>query len=404
MVLEFNADLHIHSKYARGTSNDMEIPLLAKQAKLKGITLLGTGDCIHGKWLGHIKENLSGEGIYDREGTKFVMQTEVQDNQRVHHIIFLPSISKAEELREKLMRHSSNLDADGRPWLKLNGEEIAEFVISCGGLIGPAHAFTPYFGVYAHNDTLQSCYGKNTKSIQFLELGLSADSILANGILELKGVTFLSNSDCHSPYPLRLAREFNRLRLEDFTFEEFAKALRGENGRGVILNCGFYPEHGKYHATRCKTCLAFYSLDDAIRHKWRCQNCGGVIKKGVADRIRELSSYEGNPNRPKYIHIYPLTEIIATAYGITTLSSSRVSRIWEMFVEKFGNEIEVLINAPIEEIAKIDEKTAQYIRAFREDKIEHIPGGGGVYGKLLPLGQKAEVEQFKKKQMNLGDF
>ena len=400
-----NADLHIHSKYARGTSINMEIPLLAQQSKLKGINLLATGDCIHRKWLDHLKETLSGkDGIYEYDEMKFVLQTEVQDKNRVHQIIFLPDFSKAEELREKLMRHSPNIDADGRPWLRLNGEEIAETVLGCEGLIGPAHAFTPYFGILAHFSSLKECYGKFANNVHFLELGLSADSLMADKISELHRVAFLSNSDSHSPYPIRLAREFNVIEIEDFTFTSFKKAIEKEGGKGIKLNCGFYPQHGKYYATRCKNCPTYYTLEEAIKLKWRCQKCKGSIKKGVSDRIKELSDSDGNPNRAKYIHIYPLSEIIAVAHGIENPSSVKVSGIWQSLIEKFGNEIEILINAKEDEIKRIDEKTAIYIKAFREDKIEHIPGGGGVYGKLLPLGQKANIDVFKKQQKSLMEF
>jgi uncharacterized protein (TIGR00375 family) len=335
---------------------------------------------------------------------KFVLQTEVQDKNAVHQIIFLPSFSKAEELREKLIRHSTNIDADGRPWLKLNGEEIAEKVLECGGMIGPAHAFTPYFGIFAHFNKLEDCYGKYAKNVHFLELGLSADSPMADHISELHKISLLSNSDAHSPYPVRLAREFNVIEMEDFTFESFRKAIEKKGGSGIKLNCGFYPQHGKYYATRCKNCPSYFTLEEAISLKWKCQKCKGPIKKGVVDRIKELSDSSGNPNRAKYIHIYPLAEIIAVAHGIENPSSVRVSRIWQAFIEKFGNEIQILINAAIEDIAKIDEKTAVYVKAFREDKIEHVPGGGGVYGKLLPLGKKGEVNFFKKEQKSLMEF
>jgi uncharacterized protein (TIGR00375 family) len=405
MPFEINADLHLHSKYARGTSDKMELPLMAEQAKLKGIGLLATGDCIHNKWLEHIKANLKGEGgIYERNGVKFIMQTEVQDKNRVHHIIFLPSISKAEELREKLLRHSNNLDADGRPWLRLNGEEIAEIAHSCGGLVGPAHAFTPYFGIYAHFDTLKGCYGSYIKHIHFLELGLSADTKTANGIAELSKASFLSNSDCHSPYPLRLAREFNKIRLNDFTFEDFKKALKNEGGQGIVLNVGFHPSHGKYHLSRCKNCLAFFKGEEAGKCGWRCPNCSGIIKKGVVDRAAELSDGNGGANRPKYTHIYPLAEIIAIAHGINTLTSKTVTNIWQTFVETYGNEIDALLSVPVEDLKRIDEKTALYIQAFRDDKIEQVPGGAGIYGKLLPLGKKAELKFFNKSQKSLMEF
>lgn len=249
---------------------------MAEQAKLKGIQLLATGDCVHGKWLERIKQNLEGNGgIYECRGTKFLMQTEVQDKNRDHHVIFLPSISKAEELREKLLRHSNNPDADGRPRLHLGGEEIAEIVLSCGGLLGPAHAFTPYFGVYAHFDALQSCYGTHTKSIRFLELGLSADTAMANKISELKNVTFLSNSDCHSPYPLRLAREFNRLRLEDFTFGEFEKAIKMRVAVGSSSTSGFTPR------TVNTTGLAARSALSSTRAR-RAKNTAGVARHVAA--------------------------------------------------------------------------------------------------------------------------
>ncbi len=404
--LEINADLHIHSKYARAVSKRMEIPVLAEQAKLKGVQFLGTGDCLHNKWLAHLKENLKGEGIYTyRESeTKFVIEVEVQDKDRVHHVILLPSFSKADELREKLLRYSDNLDADGRPWLRIGGEKIAEFVLESEGLFGPAHAFTPYFGIYAHFNSLKECYGKYSDKISFLELGLSADSYLADKISELHRLTFLSNSDAHSPYPLRLAREFNRFKIKEFSFEELKKALLQKDGRKVILNCGFYPEHGKYHLSRCKKCLTFYKLEDAKKLNWRCGKCRGTINKGVKDRILELSDCEGNPERPKYTHIYPLTEIIATAYSIKSFYSKTVSEIWEKFIKKFGNEIKVLIDSPIEELKKIDKKVGEYIEAFRKDEIQQIPGGAGEYGKLLPLKKEPDVEFFKYRQKGLGEY
>jgi uncharacterized protein (TIGR00375 family) len=402
--LEINADLHIHSKYAQAVSEKMEIPTLAEQAKLKGVDLLATGDCLHKKWLEHLKENLNGNEIFECNGTKFVLQVEVQDKNKVHHVILLPSFSKVLELREKFIRYSKNINSDGRPWLDLNGEEIAEKVLECDGLIGPAHAFTPYFGIYAHFGSLKDCYGSYTKKLAFLELGLSADSYLADKISELHELTFLSDSDSHSPFPLRLAREFNRIRIKEITFKELKKAFFQENGRKVILNAGFYPEHGKYHLTRCKNCLLFYKLEDAKKLNWKCANCGGTIKKGVKDRIEEISDSNGNPNRVKYIHIYPLIEIIAVAHNTKNFYSKKVSEIWENFINKFGNEIRVLIDVPINELEKIDREVARYIEAFRNDEIEQIPGGAGVYGKLLPLGKKAKVEFFKYRQKSLSEY
>ena len=49
--MSYIADLHIHSKYSRATSKDMDIEHLAGWAKIKGISMLGTGDFTHPQWL-----------------------------------------------------------------------------------------------------------------------------------------------------------------------------------------------------------------------------------------------------------------------------------------------------------------------------------------------------------------
>lgn len=46
----FYADLHIHSRYARATSRDCDLPHLDLWARKKGIGLVGTGDFTHPVW------------------------------------------------------------------------------------------------------------------------------------------------------------------------------------------------------------------------------------------------------------------------------------------------------------------------------------------------------------------
>ncbi len=47
--MELRADLHIHSKYSRATSPNMDLESLNKMAKIKGLNILGTGDFTHPK-------------------------------------------------------------------------------------------------------------------------------------------------------------------------------------------------------------------------------------------------------------------------------------------------------------------------------------------------------------------
>ena len=148
--------------------------------------------------------------------------------------------------------------------------------------------------MYAYFDSVSACYG--SAKIDFLELGLSADSSYGAAIPDLYGIPFLTNSDAHSPYPDKLGREFNRLRLRGPTAKDVVAAIRAGD---VSMNAGFFPEEGKYNRTACTRCYEQYSLEDAVRHQWKCPADGGIIKKGVADRAKELSRWgEARPRRP----------------------------------------------------------------------------------------------------------
>jgi len=266
----------------------------------------------------------------------------------------------------------------------MSGEEIASAAMDVDALIGPAHAFTPWTAMYAYHNSLKECYGDMASSFHFLELGLSADSDYADRISELHSLTFLSNSDSHSPSPVRLAREFNRLDIQEFSWKEIRKAILHRGGRKVVMNAGFPPDEGKYNRTACTSCYRQYSLQEAEKMKWRCK-CGGLIKKGVKDRVDELADYKNAihpPDRAKYIHIIPLAEIIGKALHFSPLSKT-VQERWNELMKKFGSEINVLIDADIDEIGRIaSPAVASAIRSFREGKIKVNPGGGGKYGEI----------------------
>ncbi len=407
-----NADLHLHGLYSGAVSESMIPKTIGEQAPLNGIHLLGTADILNARWIKLVKEQLKEveDGILEHEnGTKFILQTEIEDNNRVHHILFFPSFSKVEEVREAFSKKCKDLDTEGRPKIWLSGEEIAEICIKADCLIGFAHAFTPYFGLFSKFDSYKKCYGKYWNKIYFLELGLSADTNMADRISELHNLTFTSNSDAHSPWPNKLGREFNTFKMKEISFDELARALKREAGRKSMLNVGFNPLEGKYHKTRCAGCLTFFEPKDAIKVNWRCPQCSKPIKKGVDYRIEELADVGPNihpDHRPEYRHIIPLSEIIALAYGVSNAWSQRVQDIWLKFVKKFGSEIRVLLNVDFESLSQIDANVAEYVQYFRDDKIKYIPGGAGVYGKLISPEEKKpeEVKIFNNKQRSLTEF
>ena len=73
------ADLHIHSRFSRATSRDMDLPHLAQWAKWKGIGLLGSGDFTQPDWFRQLCQNLepAGEGVYHYQGVNFLITGEV---------------------------------------------------------------------------------------------------------------------------------------------------------------------------------------------------------------------------------------------------------------------------------------------------------------------------------------
>jgi uncharacterized protein (TIGR00375 family) len=387
-LLRLDCDFHIHSRFSAATSPSMNLETISRMGSLKGLHLVGTGDGLHPLWLKEIASlEEESEGIFRGSGSSFVITAEVEDRNRVHHFFILPGLGAAESLREALGPFSEDLDKDGRPHLRVGGEELVDWIREVDGLMGPSHAFVPWTSVYKEYDSLEECYGKGRKGIAFLELGLSADTEMADRIEELRDLTFLSSSDAHSPWPNKLGREFNRLLLGELSYDGIRKALLRRAGHRVVLNVGFDPRLGKYHATACSRCYRLYRGEEAERLHWRCRECGGRVKKGVKDRIRELASY-GPPrhpeHRPSYLRIAPLAEILSTALKVKNVYSEKVQGAWKDLVEHFGSEIAVLVDAPMEEILeKSGVQVASLIRSYREGRFRIIEGGGGKYGKVL---------------------
>ncbi len=378
--MRLDCDFHIHSKFSAATSKNMDLENISRGAVQKGLHMVATGDALNKNWLEEIEELSFKQGIASLNGCLFILTTEVEDQNRVHHLIIFNSLDSVQSLRERLKGFTPDLDIDGRPHVRLKGGAIAKVCHEVGALIGPSHAFVPWTSIYKEFNTLEECYG--SVIVDFLELGLSADTSLANTVEELKDVTFLSNSDAHSPLPHRLGREFNRLEVEKPSFEEVKKAILGLEGRGIILNVGLDPRLGKYHRTSCIKCFEHYTLKEAASLGWRCPKCGGIVKKGVLERTSEIGGFKG-VKRPSYLRIAPLAEIIARVYDVRSVGSTRVTRAWETLVNAFGSEIKVLVDAPIKELAEVDGEIARTIKLYREDKFKIIEGGGGRYGEIV---------------------
>lgn len=411
------ADLHIHSPYSRATSKDMTLKNLDRGASVKGINVLGTGDFTHRKWRDELKSLKEEDGLYRMEGghTRFLVTGEVCTNfefegktRRIHHLILLPSLEIAEQVCERLSKYG-DLEADGRPNLSMTGAQLVEEVVEFGEecLVIPAHIWTPWFSLFGDRggvNRIEECYEDQTPHVYALETGLSSDPPMNWRVSALDSFTLVSNSDSHSPSPWRLGREANIIEVQDLTYSDIARAIM--EGKDKVTTIEVDPAYGKYHWTGHRNCRVSVPPSEAIRLKGVCPICGKKMTKGVAERVEELADRPegGMPEkRQSYIKILPLSDIIATHLGKDPFSAEVQRAYWDI-LKKFSNELQVLLEVPIEELERAcGRDLARLIILNRENRIGILPGYDGVYGKIEIDGESGRVS-FLRRPKNLEDY
>src|SRR3989304_6236967 len=131
------ADVHLHSKYSRATSREMDVENMARWCKIKGITVVGTGDFTHPIWFRELKLKLkpTDRGLYAFGGVHFMLTVEVSNiypqggrPRKIHNVIFAPAIETAERINAVLARFGS-LMADGGPTPTLPSDKLVEDVM-----------------------------------------------------------------------------------------------------------------------------------------------------------------------------------------------------------------------------------------------------------------------------------
>lgn len=374
--MELNADLHIHSRFAMATSPSLSPETILWGCRIKGLEAIATGDALHPVWRGMWEEYLSENETSD---IVVVPQTEVEDSARVHHVILMETLAGFAKLEERLTPFCSHLKTAGRPHIYATGEQISEIVHDLGGYIGPAHAFTPWTSLFAAYDLPSKCYGD--AGFDFCELGLSADSSYGAGIEEFSNTPFLTNSDAHSQYPTKLGREFTRLDVKNKTPRGVLDAVvQGD----ITLNAGFFPEEGKYNRTACTRCYKQFSYEEAEAFNWKCPDDKGRIKIGVRERALAMSTSSSNQEpraaRPPYLKMIPLGDVIARVLGVSSPNTKRAVALYNQFIERFGNELTVLLEAKENEMREISENVSSAVISMREGRVILHPGGGGKYG------------------------
>jgi len=399
--MEIICDLHVHSKYARGCSPRMGIREMAREAKIKGIHLMGTGDFTHPQYLEEIKKECeeSDNGLLLCDNTCFVPTVEINNTfeqpagkkRRIHTLIVMPSLQEAEQFNEFISK-KSKLGVDGRPWVRMSLAETAEecYSISKKSLLIPAHAWTPWYGIFGAKggfDSLADAFEGAEKYVHSIETGLSSDPQMNWRCSWLDKVSLVSFSDAHSPQ--KLGREATVVEGEEISYNALFDAIAKKGNGNLKKTIEFFPQEGKYYSDGCRNCLLRSTPAQTKKYGGRCPKCNKKITKGVLGRIDELADREEGEKpkgAPAYESIVPLKEIISMAIGKGVATAS-VEQVYLKLIKEFGNEFFVLLNADIEKIKKIKYEKKDYLEAvanaiFRMRKGELIiePGYDGKFG------------------------
>ena len=402
--MKFIADFHLHSKYSRATSRDMNLENLDKWAKIKGIKVLGTTDFTQPAWFQELKEKLepAESGLFKLKNssseTRFILTTEVSciyskrgRIRKIHIIIFAPSF----EIVEKINTHLGwigNLKTDGRPILGLDAKELAKIVLNISEdcLVVPAHLMTPWFSLFGSRsgfDSLEECFEEYSKYIYAGETGLSASPDMLWRMPDGRKITLISNSDSHSPH--RLGREANVFEGEELSYQSIINAIKNKGSTSTNLRLAytieFFPQEGKYHYDGHRLCGISFSPQESKKSGNICPSCGRPLTIGVLNRVEELADRpEGfkPENAIPFKSLVPLAEIIADTLG-QGVGTIGVDKEYKNLIEKFGNEFSVLIDVPRPELEVVTSpEIAEGIIRVREGKVNITPGYDGVYGKI----------------------
>lgn len=394
-MYEIFADLHIHIGRAENgkpikitAARSLNFANIAKEcAERKGINVCGIIDCASPYVIEDIENflktgdayELEDGGIIYKDKVCIILGSEVETSEisrdgkkgAAHNLCYFPHLADIKAFSNELSHHLKNITLSTQR-TDLSGYDLIDMVERYNGILVPAHAFTPFKSYYGNCvDRMKDIFKEKFDKIFAVELGLSSDTFLADTISELEDKTFLTNSDAHS-LP-KIAREYNKMKVEDISFKEIVKALKGEDGRKILANYGLDPKLGKYHRTFCDACNKVIETKEPVNE---CPYCGSKkVTFGVFDRIeliKDKKETKSPASRPQYIYQVPL-QFIPGVGGKTI----------ENLLKTFETEMNILHKLSYDDIeAVVGTKAALNIENARNGNMKVHSGGGGNYGKV----------------------
>jgi len=429
-------DLHLHSPFSRAVSKHMSLSEMSRQAQLKGIDVLTTGDWTHPAWFETLQNELEevAAGVYVLKQpvvvkdfqrlppapTKFLLVTEISciygqggKVRRVHLLVAVSSVAMVAKVNVALSKRGAKLASDGRPIIGMSCHDLTELVLDVDerALIIPAHAWTPWFGVLGSKggfDSLAEAFGDVAPQIYAIETGLSSDPAMNWRINELETRAIVSFSDAHSPAKLGRELTIMQAHAADFSYHDVYQALAARSGRsstGVLRlhsTLEFYPEEGKYHWDGHRACNVMQSAAVTKKNGATCPVCGRELTVGVEYRVEELASlpatdlvtkdqdddqvvYMANTqdaSRPPFVSLVPLQEILAEVHGVST-ASKKVQKQYLDVTQRVGSELAILWQMSVAELeAALEPKLVMAILKVRRGELEITPGYDGVFGQV----------------------
>ena len=377
-MYEIFADLHVHIGRSENNkpikitaAKSLNFANIAKECRdRKGIDMVGIIDCASPYVIEDIENFLkTGDayeikdgGIIYKDKVCIILGSEIETSEdglnghlgSAHNICFFPHLNDIKGFSREMSTHIKNITLSSQR-ADISAYDLIDIVEKYNGILIPAHCFTPHKSFYGNcTDRLEKIFKEKYGRVLAIELGLSADTSLADKISELEQKTFITNSDAHS-------------------LPKIARALKNEDGRKILANYGMDPKLGKYHRTYCEVCGKNIEGTAPVT---LCDTCDSKnITMGVYDRIeiiKDKKDTKSPKNRPEYIYQIPLTFIPGVG-----------KKSIEKLLDTFGTEMNIIHKLSKDDIeAVVGEKVANNIVSAREGKIKIHEGGGGVYGQV----------------------
>jgi len=411
MAGQLVVDLHVHSHFSRATSRQCTIEGLYYWGKIKGITIIGTGDFTHPEWFAEFRDKLepAEPGLFRlrpdiaaevdqtlpasvrQNLIRFVPTVEIATIyskggrvRKLHQLVVMPSFEAVSRLNGRLER-IGNLKADGRPILGLDSKELLRLSLEADpdALYIPAHIWTPWFGMFGSKsgfDTIWEAFEELAPEIRAIETGLSSDPAMNARLSQLDGVAVTSHSDAHSPQ--KLGREATVLHAEP-TYADVIGAIKTNDARlqGTIE---FFPEEGKYHADGHRACDVKCTPAETKALGGVCPKCHKPLVVGVDYRVGELADRDTSaaPNAKQVEYIIPLPEVLAELHGTKSTTGKAVTAQYQQLITALGDEFSILRQVPLETIREHSQPIALAVERIRANHVFRSPGFDGVFGTI----------------------